>query len=162
MSISKVARTAIVLAALAGGTAPAWAADEHNVVPGLSIVGAPLAVHGYDPVAYFTDGQPVRGSDTLVHVHEGVAYRFASQAHLDTFKADPARYAPQYGGFCAYGVSVGKKFDGDPHQWTISDGKLYLNLNEEIAATFHKDVGGNIRKADGNWPRIEHTAAHDL
>ena len=113
-------------------------------------------------MAYFTEGAPARGSDALVHVHDGAAYRFSSQAHLDRFKADPERYLPQYGGFCAYGVSVGKKFDGDPTLWKIEDGKLYLNLNEEIYATFLEDVDGNVEKADDNWPGIESTAARDL
>ncbi|MCG8357015.1 MAG: hypothetical protein MI920_15725, partial [Kiloniellales bacterium] len=153
---------AVLSTALLGAVAPAQAADEINVVPGLSIAGAPLALHGYDPVAYFTEGGPRRGSDQFVHVHDGAAYRFSSEAHLEAFAADPARYLPAYGGFCAFGVSVGKKFDGDPNLWKIEDGKLYLNLNEEIYETFLEDVDGNIRKADGNWPEIEHTAARDL
>jgi YHS domain-containing protein len=152
----------LVSAAMLGAIAPVHAADEINAVPGLSVAGAPLALHGYDPVAYFTEGQPALGSDKLVHIHEGVAYRFASQAHLDAFKKEPARYVPQYGGFCAYGVAVGKKFDGDPRLWNIDGGKLYLNLNEEIYETFLKDVESNVAKADGNWPKILHTAARDL
>ena len=162
MKISHLLAAGLLSAAVFGATVPVQAADEVNVVPGLSIAGAPLALHGYDPVAYFTQGKPLRGSDSLVHIHEGAAYRFASEAHLERFKADPALYAPQYGGFCAFGVSVGKKFDGDPRLWKIEDGKLYLNLNEEIYATFLEDVEGNVAKADGNWPEIEHTAAKDL
>ena len=162
MTFMKLAAAALLSAALLGAMAPVHAADEVNLVPGLSIAGAPLALHGYDPVAYFTQGAPVRGSDSLVHVHEGAAYRFSSQAHLEAFAREPARYLPQYGGFCAYGVSVGKKFDGDPNLWKIEDGKLYLNLNEEIYETFLDDLDGNIRKADGQWPEIEHTAARDL
>lgn len=162
MSITKLVLSAIVAGGLLGAAAPAFAADEVNVVPGLSAAGAPLALHGYDPVAYFTAGQPTRGSDELAYVHDGAAYRFSSQANLDAFKAEPARYAPQYGGFCAYGVAVGKKFDGDPTLWKIEEGKLYLNLNEQIYATFLKDIDGNVEKADGNWPRIESVAASDL
>ena len=162
MTFVKLAAAALLSSALLGAMAPVHAADEVNLVPGLSIAGAPLALHGYDPVAYFTQGAPVRGSDSLVHVHEGAAYRFSSQAHLEAFAREPARYLPQYGGFCAYGVSVGKKFDGDPNLWKIEDGKLYLNLNEEIYETFLDDLDGNIRKADGQWPEIEHTAARDL
>lgn len=162
MNLPKILMATAVSTVLMGALAPVQAADEINVVPGLSIVGAPLALHGYDPVAYFTVGKPTRGSDKLVHVHEGAAYRFASEAHLEAFKADPDRYAPQYGGFCAFGVSVGKKFDGDPNLWKIEDGRLYLNLNEEIYATFLEDLDGNIAKAESNWPEIEHTAARDL
>ena len=162
MTFSKFAKAAVLSAALIGGAGSAYAADEFNVVPGLSAAGAPLALHGYDPVAYFTKGKPTRGSDKLVHIHEGVAYRFSSDAHLAQFKKNPGKYTPQYGGFCAYGVSVGKKFDGDPQLWKIDGGKLYLNLNEEINETFLKDVGGNIKKADGKWSQIEHTAVSDL
>ena len=162
MKISKLVMATAVAATLLGALGPAQAADELNVVPGLSIAGAPLALHGYDPVAYFTQGKPVRGSAALAHVHEGAAYRFSSREHLDRFKQDPALFLPQYGGFCAYGVSIGKKFDGDPRLWKIEDGKLYLNLNEEIYATFLQDVDGNIEKADDNWGEIEHTAARDL
>lgn len=157
----KILAGALALSALVGA-APAFAADELNVVPGLSIAGAPLAVHGYDPVAYFTEGKPMRGSDSLVHVHDGAAYRFASAEHLAMFEADPAKYLPQYGGFCAYGVSVGKKFDGDPNFWTVADGRLYLNLNEEISDTFNKDVAGAIEKADRNWTDIRRKAAGEL
>ena len=160
--LRKLATAALVAAALFGATATTHAADELNVTPGLSIAGAPLALRGYDAVAYFTVGKPVRGSDAFVHVHDGAAYRFSSQQHLDAFERNPGRYLPQYGGFCAYGVAVGKKFDGDPNLWKIADGKLYLNLNEEIYATFLQDVDGNIDRADGNWPRIAHTAARDL
>ena len=162
MKISKLVMAAAVATTLMGALAPAHAVDEVNVVPGLSIAGAPLALHGYDAVAYFKAGKPVRGTDAFVHVHEGAAYRFSSEQNLAAFKADPARYAPQYGGFCAYGVAVGKKFDGDPQLWKIEDGKLYLNLNQEIYETFLEDVDGNIEKADDNWPEIEHVAALEL
>ncbi len=162
MMLTKLAMASLVSAALIGAAVPSHAADEINVVPGHSIAGAPLAMHGYDPVAYFTQDRPMRGLDAFAHVHEGVAYRFTSEAHLEAFKDDPERYLPQYGGFCAFGVSVGKKFDGDPHLWKIEDGKLYLNLNEEIYATFLEDLDDNIDKAERNWPDIEHTAAKDL
>lgn len=140
----------------------AFAVDEVNVARGLSAAGAPLALHGYDPVAYFTQGIPTRGSDKITHVHNGAAYRFASEANQALFKADPVRYAPQYGGYCAFGVSVGKKFDGDPQFWTVRNNKLYLNLNPDIQANFSKDVSGNIKKADANWVKIEQTAVADL
>ena len=162
MTIKKTILAAVASTVLMGALAPVQAADELNVAPGLSIVGAPVAMHGFDPVAYFTDGAPAVGSDTYVHVHEGAAYRFASEEHLDIFKADPGRYIPAYGGFCAYGVAVGAKFDGDPRLWRIEDGRLYLNLNQEIYETFLEDVDGYIEDADGNWREIEHTAVVDL
>ncbi|WP_282605835.1 YHS domain-containing (seleno)protein [Pelagibius sp. Alg239-R121] len=162
MNASKFIMTALVSTALLGGAVQVHAADELNVVPGLSIAGAPLALHGYDPVAYFTQGKPARGSDKLVHVYQGAAYRFSKQEHLESFKKNPARYTPQFGGFCAYGVSVGKKFDGDPQLWKIENDKLYVNLNEEIYETFLEDLDDNIDKAVSNWTDIEHTAAKDL
>ena len=133
----------------------ASAVAEKNVGPGLSIAGAPLAVHGYDVVAFFTDGKPLIGSDAFVVVHEGAAYRFASEAHAKTFKAGPERYLPQYGGYCAFGTALSKKFDGDPRFWSVIDGKLYLNLNEEIAKKFNEDQRGAIAKADAAWPKIK-------
>jgi hypothetical protein len=141
---------------------PALAADEQNLTAGLSAAGAPLALHGYDAVAYFTQAKPVLGLDSLAVVHDGAAYRFATAEDRDAFKRDPAKYVPQYGGFCAFGVSVSKKFDGDPLLWTVKDGKLYLNLNQEIYAKFLEDVPGILKTADGNWPKIEHKAAAKL
>jgi YHS domain-containing protein len=140
----------------------AMAVDEVNVARGLSAAGAPLALHGYDPVAYFTQGKPVRGSDAITHVFEGAAYRFASEANLKQFKADPAHYAPQFGGYCAFGASVGKKFDGDPMLWTIRNDRLYLNLNPEILEMFKKDIPGNIANAEKQWTTIEHKAVSSL
>ena len=78
------------------------------------------------------------------------------------FKADPARYAPQFGGFCAFGVAVGKKFDGDPRLWKIHQDRLYLNLNPDIVAEFEKDVPGNVKKANANWTKIRTRAVADL
>lgn len=160
-------RSVSTLRALALGlplalAAPALAADEHNAGPGLTAAGAPLALHGYDPVAYFTESAPKPGSAEHAAVHDGVAYYFASDANRKAFEADPARFAPAYGGFCAYGVSVGKKFDGDPRFWTVSGGRLFLNLDREISEKFAKDVAGNVAKADGQWQKIEHRAAGDL
>ncbi len=148
---------------LAGGAlTPAYAVAEVNTVPGLTTAGAPLALHGFDPVAYFTAGKPVQGDAKLVASHKGAAYYFASQKNLDTFKADPAKYAPQFGGYCAYGVSVGKKFDGNPNFWKVAGGKLYLNLNADIANTFDKDVKGAVTKAEAQWPKIESKSPADL
>ncbi len=138
------------------------AADEVNLSQGLSITGKPLALHGYDPVAYFTLQTPTRGSDALTHVHRGATYRFVSEEHRKLFAANPERYLPQFGGYCAYGVTLGKKFDGDPNLWQVVDDRLYLNLNPEILALFNKDVPQNIRKAGKKWSGIEHTAVVDL
>jgi len=136
--------------------------EEINVSSGVTLAGPGLAAHGYDVVAFFTEGKPRVGSDAYAFAHRGGTYRFVSQAHLDAFKADPGKYEPAYGGFCAYGVALGKKFDGDPRYWKIVDDRLYLNLNGDIQVEWSKDIPGNIKKADGNWARIRGVAATRL
>ncbi len=113
-------------------------------------------------MALFTDGRPVFGSDAHAVAHGGGTYRFASKANLDAFKANPAKYEPAYGGYCAYGTALGKKFDGDPRYWKIVDGRLYLNLNGDIQAEWSKDIAGNLAKADKNWSRIHGVAVASL
>lgn len=140
----------------------AFAADEVNLSTGATVPGPGLAAHGYDVVGYFSNGAPTLGTAKYSFVHNGGTYRFASKQNLNAFKADPAKYEPAYGGFCAYGVSVGKKFDGDPMFWKIVDGKLYLNLNADIQATWKKDVPGNIVKAENNWTKIRTVAVDKL
>ena len=120
------------------------------------------ALNGYDAVAYFTDGKPVRGSGHHVTVVDGVTYLFASEDNKKVFEANPGKFIPAFGGFCAYGVSVGKKFVGDPEIWKIVGGKLYLNLDAKIQSEWEKDVPGHIRKADGAWPKIKDTPAAAL
>jgi YHS domain-containing protein len=143
-------------------TSPALAADEHNTTSGLTAAGAPLALHGYDAVSFFTDSAAQEGSAQFSAVHDGATFYFTSQKNLDSFKADPAHYAPAFGGFCAYGVSVGKKFDGDPRFWTVSGNKLYVNLNGEISKKFKEDVAGSIAKAETQWKTIEHKPVGSL
>lgn len=137
-------------------------ADGVNVSKGGTLAGPGLAAHGFDAVAYFTDGKAEVGSDSYAVAHAGGTYRFTSKAHLDQFKSDPDKYVPAYGGFCAYGAALGKKFDGDPRYWKIVGGKLYLNLNGDIQAEWSKDIPGNIARADKNWARIHGTPAHRL
>jgi len=117
---------------------------------------------GYDAVAYFTDGKAVRGNGHYVAVFDGVTYLFSSEDTKKKFEANPEKYVPAYGGYCAYGVSVGKKFVGDPELWKIVDEKLYLNLDKDIQGEWQKDVSGHIRKANANWPKIEDTAPSNL
>jgi YHS domain-containing protein len=150
-----------LLAAVLPSAAPETA-DEVNVSKGGTLAGPGLAAHGFDAVAYFTDGKAEVGSDSYAVAHAGGTYRFTSKAHLDQFKSDPDKYVPAYGGFCAYGAALGKKFDGDPRYWKIVGGKLYLNLNGDIQAEWSKDIPGNIAKADKNWARIHGTPAHRL
>ena len=114
-----------------------------------------VALDGYDAVAYFTDGKPIEGRSEITHEWHGAVWRFATPEHRDLFAADPAKYAPQYGGYCAYAVSKGYTADIDPEAWKIVDGKLYLNYDREVQKLWEQDVPGYIRKADANWPRIE-------
>lgn len=116
---------------------------------------AGLGAKGYDVVAYFTAGKPTTGSDRYTADYGGVKWQFVGAENRDAFKADPAKYAPQFGGFCSWGVSVGKLFDIDPvNGWKIVDGRLYLNFNADINATFSKDADGFIRKANNNWASL--------
>jgi YHS domain-containing protein len=141
---------------------PALAVDERNTTSGITAAGAPLAMHGYDPVAYFTGSTAKEGSAEFAAVQDGATYYFASRQNLEAFQSNPARYTPAFGGFCAYGVSVGKKFDGDPRFWTVSGNRLYLNLNAEISEKFKKDVAGSVAKAEKQWQKIEHEAVGEL
>jgi YHS domain-containing protein len=137
-----------------GLAAVAHGADEVNVSRGGTAAGPGLAAHGYDVVAFFTAAQPTLGSARFSATHGGATYRFASAEHLAAFEKAPEKYAPAYGGYCAFGVSVGKKFDGDPRFWRIEDGRLYFNLNGDIQRQWLEDVGGRIESADAKWREI--------
>ncbi len=109
------------------------------------------AINGYDPVAYFTQGRPVKGLDNLVVDWMGAKWKFATQAHLELFKARPEQYAPQYGGYCAYGVAQGALVKVEPEQFTVREGKLYLNFDADVQAKWKKDPEGFIRTADARF-----------
>ena len=96
----------------------------------------------------------VRGKPELAASHDGAIYRFASAAHRDAFLAAPAKYAPQYGGYCAYGVAEGYKASIEPEAWSVVDGKLYLNYSQSVRRRWSGDVPGYIRKGDANWPAV--------
>jgi YHS domain-containing protein len=113
-----------------------------------------LALKGYDPVAYFTEKKPLPGKPEFTAQHQGATYRFASAANRDAFVAAPARYAPQYGGYCAFGMASGYKAPIEPDAWTVVDGKLYLNYSQSVRSRWSRDVPGHIRSADANWPKL--------
>ena len=156
---SKIRMIALALLFAIGGAVTAASGAQ---VVGEVNVNDGYAVHGYDVVAYFTVSAPTEGDNRFTAEHQGVRYRFASAENRDRFNGDPAKYAPQYGGFCAFGASVGRKFDGDPHAWRIVDGKLYLNLNKNVQRQWLKDPEGHIRGADHNWPIIADLADAQL
>jgi YHS domain-containing protein len=140
---------------LASMAAPAFAAPPINTLkPGLFGGSGGPAILGYDPVAYFTDGKPVKGSDKLSHEWMGAKWWFATQAHLDAFKATPEKYAPQYGGYCAYGVSQDHLVSIEPDKFKVIDGKLYLNYDADVQARWVKDPAGYIRTADAKFPAL--------
>lgn len=113
-----------------------------------------VAIRGYDPVAYFKQDKPVKGSSAYTATHEGSTFHFASAANRDAFAADPGKYAPQYGGFCAYAVANGYKAKIEPDAFTIVNGKLYLNYDQSIQQRWRRDVPGYIKKGDHNWPEV--------
>jgi YHS domain-containing protein len=131
-----------------GFAAAAHAAGESNVD------SSGLALQGYDPVAYFSEKKPVAGKPEFTARHEGATYRFASAANRDAFTAAPAKYAPQYGGYCAFGMAGGYKAPIEPEAWTVVDGKLYLNYSRSVRSQWSSDVPGYVRKADANWPSV--------
>jgi YHS domain-containing protein len=121
-----------------------------------------IALGGYDATSYFTDGKPVKGDFTISAVHNGATYWFANQANKDTFVANPEKFAPAFGGYCAFGVTLSKKLSGDPLVWKIVDGKLYLNVNSNIAKLFDKDTAAHIATAEKNWPTIANRPAAEV
>jgi YHS domain-containing protein len=116
-----------------------------------------VALAGHDPVAYFTETRPVPGQAEITAAHDGVTYRFASAGNRDAFLAEPARYLPQYGGWCAYGMARGYKAVVDPAAFTVAGGKLYLNYNAAIAAQWQRNRAHEIRRADAHWPTVLHS-----
>ncbi len=112
------------------------------------------AVGGYDTVSYFSDTGPVKGEKDFSFDYNGVTWLFSNVENLELFKADPAKYAPQYGGYCAWAASQNNLAPGDPSYWKIVDGKLYLNYSAKVQSDWEKDIPGFIRKADQNWPEL--------
>jgi YHS domain-containing protein len=123
--------------------------------------GRRLALRGYDPVAYFTLGRPVKGNATFWYAFDDAIYHFASVEHRAKFAADPERYAPQYAGFCAAAMSRGEKHEPDPEAWAIVNGKLYVVALKERIEQFKRKPDAFIGKADANWPNVKKAPAQD-
>jgi YHS domain-containing protein len=113
-----------------------------------------IALKGADPVAYFTDASYVAGDAAHSYDWNGATWHFASAENRDQFASDPEKYAPQYGGYCAWAVSQGNTAAIDPNAWEIVDGKLYLNYNQKVKDRWVEDIPGNISQADQNWPQV--------
>ncbi len=112
------------------------------------------AAEGYDVVSYFSDGKAVEGDGDFTHKWKESEWHFSSAKNRDMFAANPEKYAPQYGGYCAYAVSKGYTASVDPEAWTIVDGKLYLNYSKSVQSTWEQDIPGYIASADGHWPNV--------
>ena len=116
--------------------------------------GSGVAIKGYDPVAYFTDGKPVKGSASFTHQWMNSTWWFASAEDRDEFARNPEKYAPQYGGYCAYGVSQGHTAPIDPEAWTIIEGRLYLNYSKGVKKTWSEAIPKHVEEANRNWPGL--------
>jgi len=136
------------LLSLLAATTPALAVDPVNTTR------AGIAIKGYDPVAYFTEARPVKGSPDHEHEWNGAVWRFSSEEHRGLFAADPEKYAPRYGGYCAWAVSRNSTADIDPGAWKIVDGKLYLNYSVKIQEKWSQNIPDNIAAGDRNWPGL--------
>ncbi|HSG87799.1 MAG TPA: YHS domain-containing (seleno)protein [Pseudomonadales bacterium] len=150
-SRTALARTLLALLAATLLSFGASASAAERIYTGLF---SNTAVGGYDTVAYFTDGKPVKGSREFTTEWMGAEWRFASQEHLDAFVADPERYAPRYGGYCAWAVSQGYTASGDPEHWAIVDDRLYLNYDASVQRKWDADRPTFIRSANENWPKV--------
>ncbi|MEE8118519.1 MAG: YHS domain-containing (seleno)protein [Gammaproteobacteria bacterium] len=127
-----------------------------------AIATSTTAVQGYDLVSYHTSKRPLRGNGHFLSVRDGVTYLFSSEENKKKFDRNVEKYLPAYGGYCAFGVSVGKKFVGDPEVYRVVNGKLYLNLDTTIQDLWLKDVPGRIETADSNWKQIKDKSPAEL
>lgn len=139
-----------------------WIGLVLGLMWGIAVAGSAVhldsrgyALAGHDPVAYFTDQKPVKGNDNISESFQGAKYAFASEKNRDAFKADPAKYVPQYGGYCAYAAALGKKADGDPTQWAVVDGKLYINYNAGVQQRWQANQAEFIKQADAKWAQLK-------
>jgi YHS domain-containing protein len=123
---------------------------------------ATAGVGGYDPVAYFSQSEAVRGSGRYTAEYQGVTYLFSSEANKNAFEKDPTRYLPAFGGYCAYGVAKGKKFWADPTVWEVVNGRLYLNLDRSVQQKWDEDKPGYITQAVSNWGSIKDKSPGEL
>lgn len=148
----KIPLLTLVTALSLAGAAFADHEPGHKVLVLKNKEGA--AILGYDAVAYFTDNKPVKGNPKFQSEYEGAKYYFASADHKILFDANPAKYAPAYGGYCGYAASIGKVRPANPLLWSIVDGQLIVQHTKGAVELWDKDVAGNKAKADKLWPRL--------
>ena len=140
------------VAAMTVAPSVAFAAERNIAV---NVDADNIALHGYDTVAYFTDGVPTKGDAKFEANYQGVRYLFSSDAHRKLFEASPEKYAPQFGGFCALGTAYGEKVNTDPETGKVVGGKLYLNYSKKVAERWSTDTPGYIAKADAAWVTVK-------
>ncbi len=146
-------RRAFIFSAIAAGVlSPTLAFAAKAKIYSNSATG--IAINGYDPVAYFTESKPVEGNAEFSALWNGAKWHFSSDANRKKFLAMPKKYAPQYGGYCAFAVSYGSTATTVPEAWSIVDGKLYLNYSLGVRSRWRTDIPGYIKKADKNWPGV--------
>jgi YHS domain-containing protein len=121
-----------------------------------------VALAGHDPVAYFTENKAVEGKPKFTAVHEGVIYRFRSEENRDTFKADPKKYLPAYGGYCAYGMTFGQKFPVNGKGFRIENGRLFVNKDEQVHTEWEEDIPKHIQEGESFWPKVVDKDPKDL
>jgi YHS domain-containing protein len=140
----------LIIAALAFVTAIQVHAQQSEIfAPGGK------AIKGYDPVAFFKESKPVKGSDKFQYKWKDATWFFSTSENLEAFKADPEKYAPQYGGYCAYGTSQGHKAPTQTDTWTVLNDKLYFNYNDKVKELWTKDQANLIKVADEKWPEVK-------
>ena len=155
MSVSR--RYFLKMAALSGtvaSTSLMWASSSSAAPKHYTGYVRGVAVGGYDPVAYFTKGKPTKGSKAFSTKWDGVTWRFANTQNMEKFLKNPKKYAPQYGGYCAYAVGIGTLAKGNPNNWKIVNGKLYLNITRDIQNTWERKQSYYIKQGDKNWPHV--------
>ena len=133
----------------------AFATSSLLADPKPNVDQAGLAIQGYDPVAFFTDGKPILGDEKFHSTYHEVTYRFASAEHLQMFQVNPAKYEPQFGGYCAYGVAKGALAPVRIDAFQIVDGRLLMQHDTEVRDAFSKNADGNLAAADKNWPNLK-------
>ena len=141
-------KTFLVIAAIGAFATMAHAGEVANIDK------KGLALQGYDPVGYFTDGKPVKGSPEFATTYKSATYQFASAEHKALFDNSPAKYEPQFGGFCGYAASINKLAPIEVEYFQVLHDRLVLQHNEKAWKLWHQDVEGNLKKADANWPAL--------
>lgn len=156
---ARMFRKTMTIAAAIGIVAATAAAQAGRSAVNVDAQG--VILKGYDAVAYHTEARAVKGAAQFSAVHDGATFHFASAANRDRFVANPGKYEPMYGGYCAMGVAVGKKLDVDPAAFTVHEGRLFVNVDANVRGMWAKDVAGNNTKADTKWAEVSARKAFD-